>query len=189
MRFISGQPLGGATVNPGEGFAGRVWGEQSHIAELSGVNVFNLCLVIDEHLPKPGEPNACLADVFLDSFNRCVGIVAGSVGEKLFLPDGQPWPAASDEMKADAYTGLLCKSEVGARHLRLACEAEAERILIENEDVVMALAAALRAERTLNGEQIDAVIQRVADERLHREAVARREQWREIVASAATTNL
>jgi hypothetical protein len=144
--------------------------------------------VIADHLPKPGQSNAPFADVFLDAFNRCLGVVAGSVGEKLFAPEGELCVAISDDMKAEAYSKLICKSEAAASYLRLACEAEAERILTENEDVVMALAAALRAERTLNGEQIDAAIQRVADEALHREAVARRDRWREIVANVASTS-
>jgi hypothetical protein len=186
MRYVSAQQLEGATVEPGEGFAGRVWGQKSHIAELSGINVHNLTVVIADHLPKPGQSNAPFADVFLDAFNRCLGVVAGSVGEKLFAPEGELCVAISDEMKAEAYCKLICKSDVAASYLRLACEAEAGRILLENEDAVMALAAVLRAERTLNGEQIDAVIQRVADDRLHRAAVARRERWRQTVANAAS---
>jgi hypothetical protein len=134
----------------------------------------NLTIVIADYLPKPGQSNAPFADVIMDAFNRCLGVVAGSVGEKLFVPEGELCVAISDEMKAKAYSKLICKSDVAANYLRLACEAEAERILLENEDAVMALAAALRAERTLNGERIDAVIQQVADGRLHREAIARR---------------
>jgi hypothetical protein len=190
MRYVSGQPLEGATVEPGDGFAGRVWGEKSHVAELTGLDVRNVAFVMDGYgyLPKPGQSNAHLTDIFLDSFNRCIGVVAGWVGERLFMPEGKRCVAISDEMKAEAYSKLICKSDTGANYLRLACEAEAERILLENEDAVMALAAALRAERTLDGEQIDTVIQQVADERAHREAIARRERWREVVASAASTS-
>ena len=68
---------------------------------------------------------------------------------------------------------------------RMTCKAEARRILLENKHAVMALAAELRAKRSLNGEQIDDAIQRGSDERDQQDARARCAQWRETTERVA----
>jgi hypothetical protein len=49
----------------------------------------------------------------------------------------------------------------------------------------MAIAAQLRAKRTLTGQQIDDCIQRVADEKTIAESRARRAAWRDLTERAA----
>jgi hypothetical protein len=187
MRYISDKPLKGATVEPGETFAGRVWGQQSHIAELSNVSVESLNSVVRNHSPEPGVSNGYLADVFLHSFNRCIGLVAGTVGEKLFLGEGEPWPAWSDVYKSRDYARLICKSESAVEHLLEACKAEAEQILRDSEHIVMAIATELRTKRTISGEEIDACIARAVAARALADELSRRAAWRQITERAANT--
>src|SRR5260370_42444400 len=71
------------------------------------------CEQIAPLMPQPGESRADVADIFLHVHNRLVEIVAGTEGERLFLP-GKPWFATDDERQAVAYGSLIPPSPESA---------------------------------------------------------------------------
>jgi ATP-dependent Zn protease len=107
-----------------------------------------------------GYPADCEDD--LDFFGRCVELVAGAVGEKLFLGESKGL-RGSDKRKAHRCASWLCESDSAVRHLIRAAEAEAAHVLLENEHVIEALVTELCEKRTMDGNAIIAVINRTVD--------------------------
>ena len=95
MRFVSGQPLEGATVDPSADFAGKVWGERAHVAALDRVRVEGMTDVVSTYKPGPGESGEHLADIVYNSHRKLLGLVSGTIGEQLLL-EGEPFVAHSD---------------------------------------------------------------------------------------------
>jgi hypothetical protein len=59
-------------------------------------------------VPSDGESRLDVADVFLHCHVRIVELVAGSVGEALFL--GEAWDAHDDRAQETALGSLICSS-------------------------------------------------------------------------------
>jgi hypothetical protein len=106
---LIGQPLGGMTCDAGNGFSGLCWGPTFQSKFVGGRPAPSLCAQIGPLMPGPGESRADTADIFLHVHNRCTELVAGSVGEALFLP-GSPWNAADDRAQERALASLICSS-------------------------------------------------------------------------------
>jgi hypothetical protein len=182
-RFL-GQPLGGCTCDEGDGFSGRCWGPTFQSKFAGGPSAPSLCAQIAPLMPFPGESRADVADIFAHCHVRTVELTAGSVGESLFLP-GEPWQAADDRAQELALASLIASSSEAVEAFVDFCAVEAAAILRPLEYIIRALTAELLVRRTMNAEQIDAVIAAaVAREALTIEQ-ARRADMRRATESAA----
>jgi len=135
-------------------------------------------------MPGPGESRADVAEIYLHAFERCTELVAGTEGERLFLP-GEPWFATNDEWQAIAYASLICSSQASAAAFIDACRVEARELLIASSFIVHALAAELQTARTMDGAAIDSCIARAVVMKASNDERQRRADWREIETSAA----
>jgi hypothetical protein len=181
---VLGQPLGGMTAEPGFGFSGRVWGpkfESRFAADEESAP--SLCEKIAGLMPGLGEDRSSIADIVLHCHLRITELVAGTEGERLFLP-GAPWHAVDDEKQALAYASLITSSPAAAAALVDACRVEARELLRSHEDVVRALAARLQRERTMDGAAIDQCISQSISARAAEVERQRRADWRERQESA-----
>jgi hypothetical protein len=135
LRWTNGRSIGGITVEPdeidGRKINGRVWWDLSDCEDDS------------------------------DYFGRCVEVVAGAVGEKLFLGESRGL-RGSDKRKAYRCASALCESENAIQHLIRAAEAEAAHVLLEHDHVIEALVTELCEKRTMDGNAVTAVINRAA---------------------------
>jgi len=79
--------------------------------------------------------------------------------EKIFAGrNGRLEDQVSDQIEATLYANLIVGSAEGRRDMIRAAKIEAERILVERDFEVRALAQALKERRTLSGKEVGAVI-------------------------------
>jgi hypothetical protein len=79
---LLGHAIGGATVDPGPGYEGRVWGERhmEAFAEARG-DASDVREALAPMMPKPGEDRTCVADIFGNVYARCIELMAGRAAE------------------------------------------------------------------------------------------------------------
>jgi hypothetical protein len=183
---LLGHPLGGATVDPGPGYEGRVWGERHVEAFAQGRgDAANVREVLAPLMPKAGEDRSSISDVFGNVYAQCIELMAGRAAEAMLL-GGEPVPPADDLRQARELAMLICRSEEAIERFIAHCEVAARDLLYAYGDVVIALSVVLRIARTLDGAEIDKIISDVEA----RKAVAvehrRRADWRkrELAASS-----
>jgi hypothetical protein len=136
-------------------------------------------------MPRPGMPRGEAADVYALAFTRITDLVAGTEGERLFLP-GEPWFADDDERQALAFALLITSSPSAAVALVDACRVEARELLRSHEHIVRALADQLQRDRTMDGAAIDQCIARAVAASAAEAERKRRADWRERTESART---
>lgn len=109
---LQGHPLGGATVDPGSGFEGRVWGEghEEAFAEGRG-DASDVREAIAPLMPEPGEAVSSVSDVFANVQSHCIELVVGRAAERMPLGDDDTPSAADDLRQARELALLICKSE------------------------------------------------------------------------------
>jgi hypothetical protein len=182
---ILGQPLGGVTcdADPAGDYSGRCWGPEFESKFASGESAPSLCAKIARLMPKPGEPRGEAADVFALALTRITELVAGTEGERLFLP-GAPWFAVDDERQALAFALLITSSPAAAAALVDACRVEAATLLRSHEHIVRALADQLQRERTMDGAAIDQCIARAVAANAAEAERKRRADWQQREANA-----
>jgi hypothetical protein len=181
---LLGQPLGGVTIIPADGYSGRCWGPEFESRFATGETAPSLCARISALMPGPGESRADIAVIMLHVHSRVVELCAGSVGERLFC-DGEPWHAADDRKQERALAALVASSpEAIEAFISFAC-IEAATLLRDHAHVVRALAAELLIRRTLDGEQIDLVIAEAISTKAAEVEMRRSRDWDARQASAA----
>jgi hypothetical protein len=184
-RLLTGAAIGGVTCEPGLDFSGLCWGpaydRNSKFSESE--NVPSFCAKIGALMPQPGESRADAADVYLNSFHRIVELVAGTEGERLFMP-GEPWFAVDDERQAIAYAILITSNQASALAFIEACRVESRALLINSADIVHALAAELRVARTMDGAAVDLCIERAVVAKAAADEHKRRADWRSVEKNA-----
>jgi hypothetical protein len=178
-----GEEVAGVTIVPSEHFGGLTWGPKHVRSEFDGSSaddalVPDLCGKIAASMPGPGEPRIDAAEIYAHVHVRVVDLCAGTAAETLLFPDAAPWIAHSDIRQARALASIICTSETAIDAYLLFGLAEAKALIQQHRAAVLAIAEALMIERTLNAEQIDALIS-AAPER------ARRADWAGVVESAA----
>jgi hypothetical protein len=134
-------------------------------------------------MPSMGESRVDVADIYLHVHNRCVELVAGTVGEELFL-DGPAWIAHDDLHQVHAYAGLICSSPASVEAFLDFRRIEAATLLTASAHVVHALAAELATRRTKDGAEVDSVIERAVAEKNLADEHLRRADWRQVSISA-----
>jgi hypothetical protein len=181
---ILGQPLGGVTCDPANGYSGRCWGPtfESNFAN-GDHSAPSICARLGTLMPKPGESRADIADIVLHVHNRVVELCAGSVGEELFL-DGPAWDAVDDRKQERALAVLVASSPESAEAFIGFCRVEAATLLRDHEHVVRVLAAELLIRRTLDGDQIDLCIKQAVAAKALADERERRAVWKRVEESA-----
>jgi hypothetical protein len=183
---MQGQAIGGVTCVAGADFGGLCWGPAYvHGAKLpdsrSTPTLFEKLRAV---MPEIGESRAGVADIFLHVHNQVVELVAGTEGERLFC-EGEPWFAADDERQAFGYASLITSSPASAAAFIEFARVEAISLLTSSAYIVRALANELRIKRTMDGSEIDAIIERAVGANAIELEHQRRDEWRRREISAA----
>jgi hypothetical protein len=183
---LLGHPLGGATVDPGPGYEGRIWGERYVEAFSQGRgDASDVRGALAPVMPKAGEDRSSVSDVFGNVHAHCIELMAGRAAERM-LSEGEPVTPVDDLRQARELAMLICSSEEAIETFIAHCDIAARDLLLPYGDVVMTLSIVLRIARTLDGAEIDKIISDVEA----RKAVAvehhRRTDWRkrELAASS-----
>jgi hypothetical protein len=185
---VLGSPLGGVTCDPGDGFSGLCWGpsyvRRSKFRKDAPPDGESLCTKIGPLMPRDGESRLDVADVYAHCHVRIVELVAGSVGESLFLP-GEAWQAADDRAQERALASLICSSPESIEAFVKFCMVEAAALLRPREHIVRALTKELLIRRTMTGIEVDMIIMQADAAKALADEHARRAAWWRVEQSAA----
>jgi hypothetical protein len=186
---LLGQPLGGATINPGPNgkHGGLVWGPRHSAAygkDDDPDDVPELCDKLGALMPKDGEPRSDAADIYLHALNRCIELAAAAVAERMLLP-GEPVPSVSDIEQAVGLASLCCKSPQAVERFLAFCEQQAHDLLYPHALVIMSLSIVLRINRTLDGAEIDKIISDVQARKALAAERGHRKRWQRVIENAA----
>jgi hypothetical protein len=183
---LLGHPLGGATVDPGPGYEGRVWGECYAEAFTNGRgDASHVREALAPVMPKPGEDRTSVSDVVGNVYDQCIELMAGRAAEAMLLGDGEPVPPVDDLRQARELAMLICFSEEAIQTFIAHCDVAARDLLLPYGDVVIVLSTVLRIKRTLEGPEIDKIISDVEARKAAVFERIRRAQWQQRVENAA----
>jgi hypothetical protein len=186
---LLGHPLGGATVDPGPGYEGRVWGERHMEAFTEGRgDASDVREVLAPLMPQAGEDRSAVSDVFGNVYAHCIELMAGRAAERMLLSDRDPEPPVDDLRQARELAMLLCTSEEAIETFIAHCDVAARDLLLPYGDVVIALSTVLRIKRTLNGAEIDELISDLQTRKALAAEHRRRKEWQRVLESAAAFN-
>jgi hypothetical protein len=156
---LLGHPLGGATVDPGPGYEGRVWGKRHVEAFTHGRgDASDVREILAPIMPQAGEDRSSMSDVFANIYGHCIELMAGRVAERMLLSDDDTRSAGHDLRQARELAMLICRSEEAIETFIAHCDIVARDLLMPYGDVMIALSTVLRIKRTLDGTEIDALI-------------------------------
>ncbi|MBR0868489.1 hypothetical protein JQ614_44720 [Bradyrhizobium diazoefficiens] len=176
---LLGHPLGGATVDPGAGYEGRVWGEEHMEAFAEGRgDAADVRQAITPMMPQPGEDINSVSDVFANVYSYCIELAAGRAAEQMLLGDADSRSAIDDQRQARELALLICKSKEAVESFIAHCDIAARDLLAPYGDVVMTLSIVLRIKRTLDGAEIDEIIRDVETRKALAMEQRRRAEWR-----------
>jgi hypothetical protein len=187
---LLGHSLGGATVDPGPGYEGRVWGERHTEAftERRG-DASDIRKELAPMMPQAGEDRSSMCDVFANIYGHSVELMAGRAAERMLLGDDDTRSAGHDLRQARELAMLICFSEEAIDSFLSHADVAARDLLMPHGAVVMTLQLVLRIKRELTGSEIDKIISDVlAREALAAERARRREWVRRIESAAAFKN-
>jgi hypothetical protein len=183
---LLGHPLGGATVDPGPGYEGRVWGECYVEAFTNGRgDASHVREALAPLMPKPGEDRSSVADVFGSVYGQCVELMAGRAAERMLLSDGEPLSPVDDLRQARELAILICTSEQAIETFIAHCDVAAWDLLLPYGDVVMTLSIVLRIRRTIDGAEIDKLISDLQARKGLASERVRRKRWQRVIENAA----
>jgi len=181
---LLGHPLGGATVDPGPGYEGRVWGERYVEAFTNGRgDASHIREALAPLMPKPGEDRSSVSDVFESVYGQCIELMAGGAAERMLL-EGEPVTPVDDLRQARELAMLICTSEEAIETFIAHCDVAARDLLLPYGDVVIVLSTVLRIKRTLDGPEIDKIIWNVEARKALAVEGARRKRWQLTVANS-----
>jgi hypothetical protein len=182
---LLGHPLGGATVDPGPGYEGRIWGEHHVEAFSQGRgDASDVRGALAPMMPKAGEDRAPVADIFGQVHSHCLELLAGVAAERMLLGDAAP--PADDLRQARELAMLICTSEEAIETFIAHCDVAARDLLLPYGDVVMTLSIVLRIKRTLDSDEIDKIISDVQARKGLAIEHRRRADWRKRELAAAS---
>ncbi|TWC05044.1 hypothetical protein FBZ93_10354 [Bradyrhizobium macuxiense] len=183
---LLGHDVGGVTVNPdvSHGSEGLCWGVGHAEAFVEGRgDASDVRDALRSVMPKAGEDRQPVADVFANVYAKCIEFVAGRAAERMLL-EGEP-PEPTDDLRQTRELAMLIGSSEEAIATFIAhCDVAALDLLMPHGDVVMALSIILRIKRTLDGAEIDQIIQDMEARKVMTVERQRRVDWRkrELVA-------
>jgi hypothetical protein len=182
---LLGHPLGGATVDPGPGYEGRIWGEHHVEAFSQGRgDASDVRGALAPMMPKAGEDRAPVADIFGQVHSHCLELLAGVAAERMLLGDAAP--PADDLRQARELAMLICQSEEAIETFIAHCDVAAWDLLLPYGDVVMTLSIVLRIKRTLDSDEIDKIIADLQARKAQAIEHRRRADWRNRELAAAS---
>jgi hypothetical protein len=182
---LLGHPLGGATVDPGPGYEGRIWGERYVEAFSQGRgDASDVRGALAPMMPKAGEDRSSVSDVFGNVYAHCIELMAGRAAERMLLED-EPAPPGDDIRQARELAMLICSSEEAIETFIAHCDIGARDLLLPYGDVVIALSVVLRIARTLDGAEIDKIIADVEAQKALAVERGRRHRWQRVIENAA----
>jgi hypothetical protein len=182
---LLGHPLGGATVDPGTGYQGRVWGERHVEAFANGRgDASDVREALAPLMPQAGEDRSAISDVFGNVYAHCIELMAGRAAERMLLGDRDPEPSVDDLRQARELAMLICTSEEAIATFIAHCDIAARDLLLPYGDVVMALSIVLRIKRTLDGAEIDKLISDIQTRKAQAAERRRRADWNKRELSA-----
>jgi hypothetical protein len=141
---------------------------------------------IERLAPGLGSSRVESAELYIRAQTMVIELVAASVCEKILFPDQPPLRAEHDRNEARAVAPLACASPRSVDAMLAYAEAEAENLIRENLNVVLALVDALveSAAGKLTGAEVDSMIESaIACEHLNIE-IKRRARWAVVEKSA-----
>jgi hypothetical protein len=182
---LLGHPLGGATVDPGPGYEGRIWGERYVEAFSQGRgDASDVRGALAPMMPKAGEDRSSVSDVFGNVYAHCIELMAGRAAERMLL-EAEPAPPADDLRQARELALLICSSEEAIETFIAHCDVAARDLLLPYGDVVIALSIVLRIKRTLDSDEIDKIIADVQARKALAVERGRRHRWQRVIENAA----
>jgi hypothetical protein len=183
---LLGHPLGGATVDPGAGYEGRVWGERHMEAFTEGRgDAADVRQALASEMPQPGEDRRPVVDIFGNVYAQCIELTAGRAAEAMFL-DGEVSASADDLRQARELAMLICSSDLAIDTFIAHCNIAARDLLLPYGDVLMTLSMVLRIKRTLDGGEIDKIISDTQALKARAIEHRRRADWRKRELAAAS---
>jgi hypothetical protein len=176
---LLGHQLGGATVDPGAGYEGRVWGPYHAEAFSEGRgDASDVRQALAPVMPEPGEDRSSVSDVYASVYSQCVELMAGRAAEAMLLSDGDPEPPLGDLRQARELALLFCKSDEAIETFIEHCDVAARDLLTPYGDLLMVLSILLRIRRTLDGAEIDKIIWEFEARKALGMEQRRRAEWR-----------
>jgi hypothetical protein len=183
---LLGHALGGATVDPGPGYEGRVWSERHVEAFVEGRgDASDVREALASLMPNDGEDHSAVSDIFGSSYTQVIELMAGRAAERMLL-DGEPASPVDDLRQARELALLFCKSEEAVEAFITHCDVAARDLLLPYGALVIALSGVLRIKRTMNGTEIDELIADVQARKARAIELARRADCKRRELSART---
>jgi hypothetical protein len=138
--------------------------------------------------PAPASPATTLPTSFRAYRPGIIGLLGGGAAEMAIFGDSPPRFIESDVYSANAIAGIICRTDASRAAFIEHCYQEALAIIEDNKSVVLALAQALisHPERTLDGNEINAVIAETLAREARAAEQARRAAWQRTVENAAS---
>jgi hypothetical protein len=190
MRALSNLPISHVSITRGDGFEGRACradyeDSQCNLEDQTGM-ILDGCARIETLAPGLGSSRIESAELYIRAQTMVIELVAAGIAEKVLFPDLPPLRAEHDKIEARAVAAIACASPRSVDAMLAYAEAEAENLIRENLNVVLALVDALVASPNgkLTGQQVDVIIAAaIATSAVEAERV-RRADWQARVANA-----
>jgi hypothetical protein len=189
MRVLSDKPISFVSITRSNGFEGRAcpanYEESPRNLEDQTVTILDGCVRIEKMTPGLGSSRVESAELYIRAQGMVIELVAAGVCERILFPDQPPLRAEHDRIEARAVAAIACASPRSVDAMLAYAEAEAENLIRENLNAVLALVDALVEHGMLTGDQVDMVIAHaMAREDLENEK-ERRVRWAVALENAA----
>ena len=183
LARILGNSVWSMTLIPGGGFEGRVIRSGPKTAhDFDSTNqtqeIIDVCALLEGIAPEIGTPRIDDANVIVIGQSNIIELVGGLVAEKVLHPDNDDLGCLHDYREAIAFGWVCCAGGAEAvEALVKYCESEAEALIRQNLDIVLAIRAALVSSGELSGERVDEIISDCITARSVKAEQGRRADW------------
>lgn len=147
--------------------------------------ILSICERLERITPELGSARTDLSEYIVRCQSNISELLAGEVAESILHPDLESLGAQHDAVEARAFARVAAAALPATVALLEYCRAEAEALLTENKDILIALTEALIEKGTLSGSEVDAIIANTVTARSMAAERLRRDDWLRRAASAA----
>jgi hypothetical protein len=148
------------------------------------LTVDEIARTVDQHMPRPGEDRGYAAEWYAAVHENVVELLAGAAAEAVAFGRANDRTSRSDYVKAQRYARTICTSDTSAEKFLEFAIIEAAELIESYREVLLALAEKLVAQRTLDGTEIDRVIEAALMQQARDRALMRRAEWNRVTESA-----
>jgi hypothetical protein len=179
VHRVLGDEVCGVTIVPDNECSGKTWGPRA----LHAAAVWNADSLFDPGMPRDGD----IGGVFSVVQQGVIAMMAGCAAEMVFLGDAPPKYIANDVPQASRFAGVICRTVASADAFVEHCYQESLALVEQHRTVIHAVAQALLAhpKRTLNGDEIDAVIAPALAAKAADDERKRRADWAKVLKNSA----